>query len=252
MPTLRDSSDLTASVQALAERQFGVVRRSQLVQLGVSNHVIDAALDAVRWQSLNALVIVMHNGPITLHQEWSAAVLAAEGPACLGGRTAVQAAGVVGWEVEPIHVLVRRGAKFNPLAGIDVKVHESRRFTADDIHPTRTPPQVRIERALVDAAVWSPAPRTACGLLAVGVQQRRTTVPRLRTVLEDAGSVRHRRLLLSVLTDIEGGAQAVSELDFLRFCRRHRLPRPHYRSVATPAAAVAISTRPSREPTDGK
>jgi hypothetical protein len=53
-----------------------------------------------------------------------------------------------------------------------------------------------------------------------------TTAPRLREELEGAGRVRHRRLLLSVLADIEGGAHAVSELDFLRFCRRHGFPRP--------------------------
>jgi hypothetical protein len=107
-----------------------------------------------------------------------------------------------------------------------MKVHESRRFSAQDIHPSRTPPQVGIERALVDTAVWSPPPRTACGVLAAGVQQRLTTAPRLREMLESAGNVRHRKLLLAVLADIEGGAQAVSELDFLRFCRRHGLPRP--------------------------
>jgi hypothetical protein len=74
--------------------------------------------------------------------------------------------------------------------------------------------------------VWSRSPRTACGALAAGVQQRLTTAERLRSALEPAGRVQHRKLLLAVLADIEGGAQAVSELDFLRFCRRHGLPRP--------------------------
>ena len=168
----------------------------------------------------------MHNGPLTLEQQWSAAVLSAEGPCGLTGRTCIQAAGVVGWEVEPIHIVVERGAKVNPITELSLKVHESRRFSLEDLHPTRTPPQVRVERGLVDAAVWSPSPRTACGLLAAGIQQRKTTAGRLRDTLEIAGQVRHRRLLLSVLTDIEGGAQAVSELDFLRFCRRNGFPRP--------------------------
>jgi hypothetical protein len=127
---------------------------------------------------------------------------------------------------------VPRGAKVNEVADVSAKVHESRRFTAGDIHPTRTPPQVIIERALVDAAVWSPRPRTACGVLAAGVQQRLTTARRLQEVLECAGHVRHRRLLLSVLADIDGGAQAVSEIDFLRFCSRHGFPKPILQSRA--------------------
>jgi hypothetical protein len=62
--------------------------------------------------------------------------------------------------------------------------------------------------------------------LAAGVQQRLTTAQRLLTELESAGAIRYRRLLKRALIDIAGGAQAVSEIDFLRFCRRHGLPRP--------------------------
>lgn len=219
-PESRDSFD------RLVERQFGVARRSQLTRLGLSPHAIDAQLDARRWRALSPLVVVMHNGPLRQIEQWSAGVLAAEGPAALAGRTAAQAAGLSGWEVAPVHIVVARGAKVIPVRDVGLKVHESRRFTEADIHPTRTPAQVRPERAVVDAAVWSAAPRTACGILAAAVQQRITTAARLRDTLEQAGQVRHRRLLLAVLSDIEGGAQAVSELDFLRFCRRHRLPRP--------------------------
>jgi hypothetical protein len=67
--------------------------------------------------------------------------------------------------------------------------------------------------------------------LAAGVQQRLTTASALRAELEGAGAVRHRRVLLSALVDIEGGAQAVSELDFLKFCRRNGLPKPTLQEV---------------------
>lgn len=43
--------------------------------------------------------------------------------------------------------------------------------------------------------------------------------------------MQHRRLLSAVLNDIEGGAQAMSEVAFLRFCRRNRLPRPVLQAV---------------------
>jgi hypothetical protein len=68
-------------------------------------------------------------------------------------------------------------------------------------------------------------------VLAAGVQQRLVTPAALRVELEGAGAVKHRRTLLSALVDIEGGAQAVSELDFVRFCRRNGLPRPTLQEV---------------------
>jgi hypothetical protein len=42
--------------------------------------------------------------------------------------------------------------------------------------------------------------------------------------------VRHRRTLLLLINDLEGGAQALSEVEFLAFCRRHRFPRPKLQS----------------------
>jgi hypothetical protein len=219
--------DVMTALAQVMEQQYDVATRRQLTALGLSDGHVDAQLEARRWRALGPTVIAMHNGPLALVQRWSAAVLAAASPSALAARTAAQAAGLVGWDVDPIHVVVPRGAKVNTLVPeVPVHVHESRRFSAADIHATRTPPQVAIERALVDGAAWSTSPRTAAGMLAAGVQQRLTTAQRLRDELEGAGRVRHRRLMQSILVDIEGGAQALSEADFLRFCRRHGFPRP--------------------------
>jgi hypothetical protein len=90
---------------------------------------------------------------------------------------------------------------------------------------------VRIERALIDGAAWSTAPRTACGLVAAGVQQRLTTADRLLAQLDEVGRVRHARVLRSALIDIAGGAHAMSEIDFIRFCARNGLPKPTHQQV---------------------
>jgi hypothetical protein len=173
----------------------------------------------------------MHNGPLTHEQQLWAAVLNAGHIAALAARTAATAQGLVGWDADCIEIVVAKGCLVTVGLDFSVKVHESRRFGLGDLHPGRRLPQVRIERALVDAASWSRSPRTACGLLAAGVQQRATTVPRLRDELDIAGKIRHRSLLARALTDIEGGAHAMSEIDFLRFCRRHGLPRPVLQAV---------------------
>jgi hypothetical protein len=84
----------------------------------------------------------------------------------------------------------------------------------------------RLERSLVDAAAWTQHPRSACGLLIAAVQQRLTQPSRLLAEVNAVGRVRHRRLLRRVLADVEGGAQALSEVDFGHLCRRFGLPAP--------------------------
>jgi hypothetical protein len=78
----------------------------------------------------------------------------------------------------------------------------------------------------VDAAVWSRDVRRAWRLVVAPVQARRLVPEQIREELEQAGKVRHRNTLRLLLADLEGGAQALSEVEFLRFCRRHGFPTP--------------------------
>lgn len=229
-------ASLRERLGAVARDQNGVARRSQLAALGVSKHVVENMLDSRRWTAYGPLALALHNGPLTQRQRMWVTVMNVSDAVGLAARTAAAEYGLAGWEADCIEIVVPRGAKVPRVRGIDVKVHESRRFTAGDIHPGRQLPVVTVERALVDAAVWSASPRTACGILAAGVQQRLTAPGRLLDELSLAGKVRHRKVLAAALADIEGGAHAVSELDFLRFCRRHGLPRPVLQQVRTDPA----------------
>lgn len=211
--------------------QDGVVRRDQIRRAGITLAQLDAQLAARRWRALGPVVVVLHNGPLTYRQRLWAAVLNAGSVAALCARTAAAEAGLTGWESDCIEVVVPRGTTLTPLPGVAVKVHESRRFGADDIHPARRPPQTTAERSVIDAAVWTRRPRSACGLVAAAVQQRITTPDRLLAELDLAGKVRHRRLLRTALVDIGGGAQALSEIDFGRLCRRYGLPEPERQVV---------------------
>jgi hypothetical protein len=227
----RASSGIREELGEIGHRQLGIVRRNQLIAAGMTARAIDGMLVAGRWRTHGSVLVAMHNGPLTPDQQLWAAVLNAGPFAALAARTAAAQHGLAGWTADCIEVLVPRGAAVPPGLGLSVKVHESRRFGPSDLHVGRALPQVRVERALVDAAVWSARPRTACGVLAAGVQQRLTTSAKLLTELELAGAVRHRRLLAAALADIGGGAQAVSEIDFVRFCRRNGLPRPELQAV---------------------
>jgi hypothetical protein len=222
----RASSGTRDALREIGRQQQGVVRRSQLLASGMTGRTVDGMLTADRWRAHGSVLVAMHNGPLTPDQQLWAAVLNAGPCAALAARTAAAQHGLTGWSADCIEVLVPRGTAVPAGLGLPVKIHESRRFGPSDIHSGRALPQVRVERALVDAAVWSARPRTACGVLAAGVQQRLTTADKLLAELAQAGAVRFRRLLAAALTDIAGGAQAVSEMDFVRFCRRNGLPRP--------------------------
>ncbi len=73
--------------------------------------------------------------------------------------------------------------------------------------------------------------RPACGLFAATVQQRLARPAELRAAVVAASRTRHRHALLAAVDDIAMGAQALSEIDFARLCRRHRLPQPVLQQV---------------------
>ena len=63
------------------------------------------------------------------------------------------------------------------------------------------------------------------------VERRLTAADLLAETLERVGRVRYLRLLQAAVADVAGGAQALSEIDVARLCRRAGLPEPVRRSV---------------------
>lgn len=169
---------------------------------------------------------MLHNGPLTERQrQWVALINSGPGVA-LAARSALAVDGLTGWEREAIEVLVPRGAGVTSTR--EVRVHESRRFDPErDVPAMRLPPRTRVSRSAIDAASWSRSSRTAVGLLAAVVQQGLARPEDLAVELERAGRIRWSRLLARAVSDIGGGSQALSEIDFIRLCRRFGLPPPH-------------------------
>jgi len=187
-----------------------------------------------RWQRPCRGVVVTQSGALTdLQVLWT--VLLQWGPkAALGGLTAARLDKLTGFDdrvpfrTGPVYLVAPPGSKPRPAPlGLQVIVHRSRRLSENDVHPLRQPRRTRIARSLVDAAEWRKTDRGAMAILAAGVQQGLTRVDDLRTVLRRPGPMRRRGLLLTSLGDIEGGAQALSELDFTeKVIRQFSLPDP--------------------------
>lgn len=216
-------SDSRPELLALADDQAGVLSRNQLRDLGVDRDAIRGHVRARRWR-LVGRAVVLHRGPLTAEQHRWVAVIHVGQDAALASLTAAEVSGLRGWASEQVHVVVRRGARVHPLPWM--RVHISRRFSPTDVHPSRKPRQCQVERAVVDAATWKPNARLACAVLCSAVQQRIVTAGGLREVIEGAGAIAHRRAILAALRDIDGGSDAMSEIDLLRLCRAAGLPKP--------------------------
>lgn len=196
---------------------------------------IEAQVSARRWQRPCKGILIAHSGPLTDEQLRRTALLRAGPEAALGGLTAARLNGFRGFPDAapsaggPVHVLVRYGFKIpTPMPGLHLVPHYTKFLGPEEIHPTWEPRRARMPRALIDAAAWQPAGRGTLAILASGVQQRWVRVTDLREVVDRTGArLPRKRLILGALDDIEGGAHALSELDFTRkVIRAFALPEP--------------------------
>lgn len=210
----------------IADEQDGVLGRAQALGAGLTADAWQWQVEH-HWSALGEGVAVTHTGEPTPSQlRWAAVVHGGKG-AALDGDVA----------------LVQLGVKRLHLARHDISVPPARqvapvRVQGFFLSPHRTLhvetwtspvgglPTVRIQLAALHATAWAPSDREAELRLCLVVQQRKATPPQLRSVLEKQTRLRRRALMRDVLDDLELGAHANSELDYLRFCRTHTLPLP--------------------------
>lgn len=210
MPVPRDSFTL-------------VTTNSGLRSHGLTQARIDAQLAADRWRR-HGFAIVLHNGPLSREQRWHVARLHAGPRALLTGFAALESAGLKGWQRDVIDVLAPLGTRLRRGCPAPIRLH-CRRAWADVRQSQHAPVQIAAQAVFVATSALE-APRPACGLLAATVQQRLLSPRRLITELEKQTRLHHRALLMSAAHDIAQGAQALSEIDFVRLCRRYHLPLP--------------------------
>lgn len=220
-PTLRD----------LLEQQEGVISRKQARAAGLSEDQWQWMLDSGRWQSVLLGVAVAHSGEVTDRQRaWAAVVSVGEG-AYLTGDMALVEHGMKLRAPRDVHLAVSRELiprRF--LVGEEdsrgrTVPHRLTRLSAWT-HPVKEPPLLRVPPATLHAAAYAATDRAAEWRLAATVQQGLVLPGDLRATLDEMPRLRRRSLIGDVLDDVEYGAHAGSELDFLRFLRRHGLPLP--------------------------
>jgi very-short-patch-repair endonuclease len=203
--------------------QAGVVTREQAL-----GHLSRAALEhrvrSGRWQHVHRGVYLAHSGEITGEQEEWIAVLATGPRSYLAGLSAAVRYGLCGYRADAVHVLLPAGRRADrPPAR--VIVHRSAVLADRDVVATR-PPINRPVRALVDAAQWATNDDRARAIIAAGYQQGLVFGREVQQMLDRLPTARRRRLIARTAHDASGGSHSIAELDYLRLCRRHRLPAP--------------------------
>jgi very-short-patch-repair endonuclease len=231
----------SASWEQRLEEQDGVLARRQALASGMSPDQWQWRLSSGRWQPVLLGVAVAHSGPVTARQRSWAAVLHAGQAAALAGDAALVELGMqLSGDVARVDVAVggRRTVVARPFVSqVDADSHHRGTLAgrvqphcvsrlASFVHPARELPTMRMAPALLHAAAWATTDRAAEWRVAAAVQQRLVRPQELRSTLAELPRLHRRRLLTSVLDDVQHGAHAGSELDLLRFLRRHRLPAP--------------------------
>ena len=213
-----------ASIAALAAAQRGMVARRQLNALGYDADRVRNQIVAGRWIPRTSTVVSVFTGPLGWRERVWLAVLHAGGDAVVGGLTALEWHGLRNWHRDEVTILVDDELAFDPVEG--VRFFRTRRPLTTMRDRFEELPICRVEPATLLFAGYERSSRTAQGLLAAVVQQRLATAEGLRRELELMRPLRRAAVFRATLTDIEGGAQSMAEIDIGRLCRRFRLPQP--------------------------
>jgi hypothetical protein len=224
--TLPEPDDKPPSYEEVLEEQAGVISRRQALAGGLSTAAWDWRVERNTWQAVLPGVVVVHSGTVTFEEKVQAAVLYGGDDAAVSGEAL-------------IHQATPPRRRREPPAFVDISVSAgcqvaARGFfrphrvsaLAELTHPVRSPRQLRVPPAVLHAAAWAKSDRDAEWRVAAAVQQRLVNVPQLRAALQELPRLPRRGLLRLLLDDVELGAHARTELDFLAFLRRHGLPLP--------------------------
>jgi very-short-patch-repair endonuclease len=212
--------DTDQTIAALAAAQHGVVSRSQLLLLRLSNEAIDHRIRRRGLHRLHRGVFAVGHPVLTVEGQWMAAALALGGNAVLSHSTAAAA-----WDLRRrgsgglIHVTVPSTAGRERRAGI--RLHRSRTLTPDQTTTIRAIPVTTPVRTIIDLA------RTLEGRPLEHALDRAD-----QRRLIDFADLRNRpipRSLQAVLSLYTADATVTrSEMEerFLALCDQHGLPRP--------------------------
>jgi hypothetical protein len=197
---------------------------------------------AERWAVHGDVTVAVHTRPLSRNEQlWQAVWEVGDKVAALDGVTALQHAGLTGYQDDAIHVSVVHTARVK--VPPTVTLHKVIRRIDGELGGGGMP-LTRPSVAAIRGAQWAVSNRQAALILVLTVQQRLTT-PEL--LLEASRRIRGRRrrgFVRQVVRDIALGVQSLGELDFAALCRERGLPEPDRQVVVeTPNGRIYLDVR---------
>ena len=215
-------------------RQRGVLSRQQAIVAGVTLDQVKARLRAGRWQRVFRSVYATFDGPLPRDCLLWAAVLCAGPRAALSHESAAEVVGLADEPGDAVHVTVPSDRRVAPVKGL--VLYNSIRL-ATSLHPSRLPPQTRVEETVVDLTQTSYRLSDAIGWITRACGRRLTRSERIASAIDARRKLRWRTELLAAVTDVGAGAHSPLEVRYLRDVERaHGLPRGSRQYVVVGAA----------------
>ena len=206
----------------VALEQASVLSRRQAMDAGISSSRVGHLVRSGRWRQLHPGVYLTHSAePDLLGRAW-AALLHAGHDAVLSHRTAGHLQGLVDDPPSTLELVVPDAHRVTARPGVRVRRSlwvEQRR------HPSRTPPQTRVEDTVLDLVESASQPDEVVGWLTASTGRRLTTAERLRQAADRRSRLRHRQLVAEVLHELRAGVASPLEHRYRRDVERaHGLP----------------------------
>lgn len=218
-----------AVFEELVARQDGVLTRQQAYGCGVSKGQIEARVSGGRWQRVAGRVYATFTGPLPRRAQLWALLLRAGRGALLSHETAAEQQGLVDQPSRVVHLTVPGDRRPISIPGV---IRHIRADAGSAAHPTRLPPQTRIEETVLDLTQRAGDLDDALGWVARACGRRLTTPDRMLRAMERRAKLRWRRELSRALADIADGCHSLLELRYLRDVERaHRLPAAERQAV---------------------
>ncbi len=207
----------------LAGRQRGVVGRAQLRELGVPRAFVRGQLRGRRWQRFHPRTYVVFTGPLPF-ETWVWAALVHAGPDAVASHsTAAFLAGLADREPDRLEVTVAHGHRVARRPG--VRIRQSRRLALTR-HPSRTPPQTRVEDTVLDLTDDAATEDAVVDIVLRACQRRLTTAARLALRARGRKRMRWRHLVGELVAEVQDGVMSALERRYVRDVERpHGLPR---------------------------
>ena len=216
--------ELPSTLRYLAQRQRGVVSRSQAMRAGLSPGMIKFRVRSGQWQKLHPGVYATFTGVPGRGARLWAAVLSAGPGAALSHQTAAELHGLTDSPTNPIHVTVPRQRHVVAVSG--VSLHRSAR-AVEAMQGQSYPPRTTVEETVLDLTQIAKSFDDVCGWVTRAIARELTDESRLHAAMTVRPRLRWRADLHELIVAAAGGDHSVLEFRYHRDVERaHGLPEP--------------------------